>query len=43
MLLSLREANKPNNVLETFLKEYFLKDFKKHNVVVLTRMGEISH
>ena len=42
MLLSLREANKPNNGLKTFLKEHFLYIFKKQNVVILTRMGEIS-
>ena len=42
MLLSLREANTPNNGLKTFLKEHFLYIFKKHNIVVLTRMGEIS-
>ena len=42
MLLSLREANKPNNVLKTFLKEHFVNVFKKHDIVVLTRMREIS-
>ena len=42
MLLSLREANKPNNVLKTFLKEHFLNVFKKHDIAALTRMEEIS-